>query len=88
MIFIITGYAITGRCVGRGEWLDDNGRRCYRILSDGVIHDTHNPSERGTTIYPPGYPLPIPKGARRLDNGNGWAYSPERCVYGYWSKPC
>ena len=39
MIFIITGYAIIGRCVGRGEWLDDNGRRCYRILSDGVIYE-------------------------------------------------
>jgi hypothetical protein len=56
----------------------------YTAVIDGVIHDTHNPSERGTTIYPPGYLDNIPKGARRLDNGGGWAYSPDRCVYGYW----
>lgn len=54
---------------------------------DGVIYDTHNPSERGTTIYPPYYTGTVPKGARWLENGNGWAYSPERCVYGYWSAP-
>lgn len=53
----------------------------YTAVIDGVIHDTHNPSERGTTIY---YTPPYPKGAQRLSNGNGWAYSPERCVYGYW----
>ena len=57
----------------------------YTAVIDGVIHDTYNPAaDRGTTIYPPGYSLPIPKGARWLSNGNGWAYSPERCVYGYW----
>lgn len=58
----------------------------YTAVIDGVIHDTHNPSERGTTVYPPGYPKDeLPKGARWLSNGNGWAYSPERCVYGYWT---
>lgn len=57
----------------------------YTAVIDGVIHDTHNPSERGTTIYPPGYQKDeLPKGAHWLSNGNGWAYSPERCVYGYW----
>ena len=59
----------------------------YTAVIDGVIHDTHNPAaDRGTTIYSPGYSGPIPKGARWLENGNGWAYSPDRCVYGYWSK--
>ena len=59
--------------------------RHYTAVIDGVIHDTHNPSERGTTIYPPGYPQDqLPKGARWLENGNGWVYSPDRCVYGYW----
>lgn len=58
----------------------------YTAVIDGVIHDTFDPSERATTIYPPTYTDPIPKGARLLGNGNGWAYSPKRCVYGYWSK--
>lgn len=53
---------------------------------DGVIHDTHDPSDRPTTIYSPNTaPAEVPKGARLLDNGNGWAYAPKRCVYGYWS---
>ena len=57
----------------------------YTAVLDGVVHDTYDPSaNRGTTVYPPGYSLPIPKAARWLSNGNGWAYSPERCVYGYW----
>jgi hypothetical protein len=56
----------------------------YTAVIDGVIHDTWNPSERGTTIYPPGYVGTVPAGAVWLENGNGWAYSPERCVYGYW----
>ena len=53
---------------------------------DGVIHDTFNPSaDRGTTIYPPHTkPEDRPKGAVWLTNGNGWAYNPDRCVYGYW----
>ena len=69
----------TGRIVARVS-------KHYVAIVDGVIHDTHNPSARGTTIYPPGYLGNIPKGARWLENGNGWAYSPERCVYGYWSR--
>lgn len=56
----------------------------YTAVIDGVINDTHNPSERGTTIYPPNYEGKIPDGAKWLENGNGWAYSPDRCVYGYW----
>ncbi len=60
----------------------------YTAVLDGVINDTHNPSERGTTIYPPHTPLhELPKGAVWLSNGNGWGYSPGRCVYGYWHKP-
>jgi len=54
---------------------------------DGVIHDTHDPSERSTIIYPAGtLPDQMPKGVRWLENGNGWAYEPKRCVYGYWRK--
>jgi hypothetical protein len=61
--------------------------RHYTAVIDGVIHDTFDPSERGTTIYPPNYPKEqLPKGAYWLENGNGWAYSPERCVYGYWRE--
>jgi len=57
----------------------------YTAVINGVIYDTHDPSERGTTIYHPNYPEDqLPKGAYWLANGNGWAYSPERCVYGYW----
>lgn len=59
----------------------------YTAIIDGVIHDTYNPSERGTTIYPLNYMGNIPAGAVRLENGNGYAYSPERCVYGYWTPP-
>lgn len=59
----------------------------YVAVIDGVIHDTHNPSERGTTIYPKSTPQEeLPKGAYWLENGNGWAYSPDRCVYGYWKR--
>ena len=55
---------------------------------DGVIHDTHNPSDRATTIYPLHTPKhELPKGATLLENGNGYAYSPNRCVYGYFIKP-
>lgn len=57
----------------------------YTTVIDGVIHDTFNPSDRPGTIYAPGFPQDqLPKGATWLKNGNGWAYSPERCVYGYW----
>lgn len=58
----------------------------YTAVVDGVIYDIYDPSERGTTIYPPSYPKEhIPKAAILLENGNGWAYRPDRCVYGYWS---
>jgi hypothetical protein len=57
----------------------------YTAVIDGEIRDTHDPSERGSTIYPPTYPKDqLPKGAYWLENGNGWCYAPERCVYGYW----
>lgn len=59
----------------------------YTAVIDGVIRDTHDPTDRGSTIYPPHYPpAEIPKGAVWLKNGNGWAYAPRRCVYGFWSK--
>ena len=58
----------------------------YTAVIDGVIHDTHDPTDRGVTIYPAGCLINIPKGARRLANGS-YAYSPERCVYGYWKLP-
>lgn len=65
----------------------------YTAVIDGVIHDTHDPSDRAVTIY--SRQEDAPEGSRLLDNGNGWAYSPERCVYGYWththpkeSAPC
>lgn len=61
--------------------------RHYTAVIDGVIHDTFDPSKRGTTIYSPNTPRDqLPKGAYWLENGNGWAYKPERCVYGYWAK--
>jgi len=60
----------------------------YTAVIDGVIHDTHNPSERGSTIYGNNFPVDeLPKGAVKLENGNGYSYSPERCVYGYWHIP-
>jgi len=59
----------------------------YTTVIDGVIHDTFDPSaDRGTTTFPPNYSGNIPKGAKWLENGNGWSYEPERCVYGYWQK--
>lgn len=59
--------------------------RHLTAVIDGVIHDTHNPSERGGTIYPAGCLFNIPKGAKQLSNGD-WFYNPERCVYGYFLK--
>ena len=60
----------------------------YTAVIDGVIRDLFDPSERGCTIYPPHTPTnQLPKGARWLENGNGWAYEPARCVYGYWAGP-
>lgn len=58
----------------------------YTAVIDGVINDIYNPSERSTTVYPLDYPkAELPKGAVLLENGNGWGYSPERCVYGYYT---
>src|SRR5262245_18877855 len=63
------------------------GSKHYTCVIDHVIYDTFNPSDRGTTIYPPGTPADkLPKGAYWLENGNGWAYEPGRCVYGYWTR--
>lgn len=60
--------------------------RHYTTMIDGVIHDTFDPRERGSSIYPNSYPVDqLPKGATRMANGNGWVYSPRRCVYGYWT---
>lgn len=57
----------------------------YTAVIDGVIHDTYNPSERGSTVYSLGFPKnELPKGAKLMENGNGYVYAPERCVYGYW----
>lgn len=54
---------------------------------DGVLHDAYDSSaSRGVTIYPPSYTGKIPAAAKWLENGNGWAYDPARCVYGYWSR--
>lgn len=59
----------------------------YTAVIDGVINDTYNPSERGATIYPLGYPKDeLPKGAVLMENGNGYSYKPDRCVYGYWKR--
>jgi hypothetical protein len=55
----------------------------YTAMLDGVIHDTHDPRDRGTTVYPENFQGDIPKAAQKLASG-GWAYSPQRCVYGYW----
>lgn len=59
--------------------------RHYTAVIDGVIYDTHNPSERATTYYSANYPeSELPKNAVRTAPNCGWVYSPERCVYGYW----
>jgi hypothetical protein len=78
-VHLVDGEIPEGRLVVRVS------KHCTAVI-DGVIHDTFDPSaDRGTTIYSPNYPVDqIPKGARWLSNGNGWAYSPKRCVYGYW----
>lgn len=55
----------------------------YTAVIDGVIHDIYNPSERGSTVYPLGC-TDLPKGAVLMENGNGYVYAPERCVYGYY----
>lgn len=61
--------------------------RHYTAVINGVIHDTHDPRDRGSTFYTDGYTGVIPKGARRADSDTGWIYAPQRCVYGYWHRP-
>ena len=57
----------------------------YTAVVDGVIHDTFNPADRGTTVYPANYPAErLPKRVTGLSSGAS-AYAPQRCVYGYWS---
>lgn len=62
----------------------------YTAVIDGEIRDTHDPRRGalgGVTIYPPSAPRDrVPGAATWLENGNGWAYAPERCVYGYWRE--
>ncbi len=58
----------------------------FTAIIDGVINDTHNPSKRGATIYPNNYPQnDLPKGAYKMENGNGFALLNQRCVYGYYT---
>lgn len=57
----------------------------YTAVIEGVIYDTFDPSERGTTIYPAGYLGEVPKKAVKQDDGS-WHYAPARCVYGYYVK--
>lgn len=57
----------------------------FTSVIDGIINDTHNPAERGSTVYPLTFPEDkLPKGAKLMENGNGYVYAPERCVYGYY----
>jgi hypothetical protein len=58
----------------------------YAAVIDGVLHDSFNSAERAPTIYPADYLGNIPDGAKWLENGNGYIYNPERCVYGYWRQ--
>lgn len=61
--------------------------RHYAAVIDGALHDSFDSSERGTTIYPLSTPKEeLPKKATLHPDGDSWIYSPERCVYGYWSK--
>lgn len=58
----------------------------FCAVLDGVLHDTHNAANRGTTVFPEGFPEnELPAGADRLEGG-GWVHRPRRCVYGYWMK--
>lgn len=59
----------------------------YTAVIDGVINDTFDPSQRGTTIYSANYPVEkVPKKAKRNSDGLH-SYNPERCVYGFWTFP-
>jgi hypothetical protein len=81
-VHLVDGELLSGRLVVSVS-------KHYTAVIDGVIHDAYDPSaDRGVEIYPPSYPEDeLPKGARWLENGNGWAYEPKRCVYGYWRFP-
>lgn len=90
-VFVPTMSIGSGCTVHLAEGELPNGRiiasvsKHYCAVIDGVIQDTHDPNDRGVTIYPPQTPPDeIPKNAKWLSNGNGWAYAPLRCVYGYW----
>lgn len=39
MTYQILGYPITGRIIGRSQDLDQNGRRYYRLVSNGVVYE-------------------------------------------------
>jgi hypothetical protein len=73
------------------------GGRVIALLSghvvaviDGVLHDTYDSAERGTTIYTireDEEPKPYWTFLRTCENGQRqYAYKPERCVYGYYTK--
>ena len=39
MIYTIHAHNLTGRCVGRSQNLDSNGRRCYLLLCGRVLYE-------------------------------------------------
>jgi hypothetical protein len=51
--------------------------RHYTTVIDGVIHDTYNP-QRGSTVWYKTGGAAMTAEVERI--------SPDRCVYGYWSK--
>lgn len=46
MTYSISGYNITGRLIGRSQDLDQNGRRYYRLYSNGVVYEVSEPELR------------------------------------------
>lgn len=57
----------------------------YAAVIDGVLHDTYDCSDRGTTTYYLNHPKDLlPKKAYLHESGDRYVYKPERCVYGYW----
>lgn len=57
----------------------------YAAVIDGVLHDTYNSAERGSTVYNLDYPKDqLPAKAYLHPLGDRYVYRPERCVYGYW----
>lgn len=60
--------------------------RHMTAVINGVVHDTHDPRDRGVTIYDANWPKHLlPKGARLNEHGK-YVYAPERCVYGYFTN--